>query len=829
MKKIYAILFISLLFQFNTTAQWEQQTAPEFILTDDFYSIAKVDNNIFCAVGQNGIIIKSTDGGNTWLPRASNTHEDLNNVFFVDENNGWAVGNNGALIKTGNGGENWYSVSTGINDDLRSIFFVNSNVGWFCGTGGIIYKTINGNSWNPQVSGTTMSLNSIYFIDSNTGWACGNGGEILGTTDGGVNWNKQNSYTNYSLSSVYFVNSNVGWICGILNSGLYGKILTTKNGGANWSTQFNTQTNECLYSIKFFDEDNGTTVGINGTIYITTNGGTNWIKKNSGVRKSIRGCLYNDLNNEIAVGYEGTVLKSTNSGNDWNVITLEQDYNLNSVCFINRNLGWAAGSYGIIIHTTDGGQNWSVQNSSSNFNIKKIKFIDPLHGWCLNDYSFLRTINGGERWDFIDLKTNIENYHDYLHTNRDLCFIDSEIGWIESEDVAEGGYVIHTTDGGINWKSANSPHMSGGFRSEIIFLDKYIGFMFFGNATEGEDLYRTTNGGQNWLMHFPLYPNGGKINILDMYFINNNVGYISMQEWSGFPSLAKTIDGGELWGKKLFRSGYDEYRYERIFFIDEFSGWVLGNNNDYHDSNLRYFIYNTDDGGNTWNHSLENFTTPLNDISFADRFNGWAVGGETILKYGFSPSIDESNWSNSISVENNLVSKTIIFGQSPNATDGIDTDLGEEELPPPPPPGNLDLRFNLPTNVSSAKDFRNNSENKIIWTLNFQPDALGYPLTFIWNRYSLPDGSFRLRDAVTGNIINIDMKEYSSYKLSNSGISTLIIEYSKESCTNIAINKGWNLMSIPSQQSQMVVGPLFPSASSSAFVFNSNGTTYNEY
>ncbi|MBK9096680.1 MAG: T9SS type A sorting domain-containing protein [bacterium] len=49
-------------------------------------------------------IFNSTNGGSTWTIQNSNTNNTLNDIFFIDTNNGWAVGQNGTILYTPNGG-----------------------------------------------------------------------------------------------------------------------------------------------------------------------------------------------------------------------------------------------------------------------------------------------------------------------------------------------------------------------------------------------------------------------------------------------------------------------------------------------------------------------------------------------------------------------------------------------------------------------------------------------------------------------------------------------------------------------------------------------------
>ncbi|MBI4722287.1 MAG: T9SS type A sorting domain-containing protein [Candidatus Stahlbacteria bacterium] len=50
------------------------------------------------AVGDNGIILRTRDGGNNWTVKSSPVNDNLNKVCFIDTLNGWAVGDNGKIL-----------------------------------------------------------------------------------------------------------------------------------------------------------------------------------------------------------------------------------------------------------------------------------------------------------------------------------------------------------------------------------------------------------------------------------------------------------------------------------------------------------------------------------------------------------------------------------------------------------------------------------------------------------------------------------------------------------------------------------------------------------
>jgi len=164
----------------------------------------------------------------------------------------------------------------------------------------------------------------------------------------------------------------------------------------------------------------------------------------------------------------------------------------------------------------------------------------------------------------------------------------------------------------------------------------------------------------------------------------------------------------------------------------------------------------------------------------------------------------------------------VVFGAAPDGTDGLDYQLGEAPLPPVPPTGILDARLELPGSpvVQSAVDFRSGAAASAIWIVKFQPGTSGYPMTFSWDVASLPTGNFFLKDMVNGTIINIDMKGQNNYVLTNSGITSLKIEYLKETCSTYSYGSGWGLYSVPVITNNMAASAIFPQANSPVYEFS---------
>jgi photosystem II stability/assembly factor-like uncharacterized protein len=142
------------------------------------------------AVGANGGMVRSADGGNSWSVILTPTLSRLRGVDMVDERTGYAVGNHGAIIKTEDGGLTWRSVPSPVRYALLGLRFLSPDTGFISADYGIILSTRDGgNSWRKD-STVFGSLFGIDFVDRKLGYVVGGqgGGILLRTQNGGDTW-----------------------------------------------------------------------------------------------------------------------------------------------------------------------------------------------------------------------------------------------------------------------------------------------------------------------------------------------------------------------------------------------------------------------------------------------------------------------------------------------------------------------------------------------------------------------------------------------------------------------------------------------------------------
>lgn len=129
----------SIMFTENGGVTWSRATVSGSPTTK-FNAVSLPDAKTGWAVGSEGKIFHTTNGGKFWRPQESFVKKDLLDVAFLNGQEGWVVGADGALLQTFSGGRVWKTVNTGVVHRLESVFFRDRNSGWAVGFGGTVLR-----------------------------------------------------------------------------------------------------------------------------------------------------------------------------------------------------------------------------------------------------------------------------------------------------------------------------------------------------------------------------------------------------------------------------------------------------------------------------------------------------------------------------------------------------------------------------------------------------------------------------------------------------------------------------------------------------------------
>ena len=274
------------------------------------------------AVGENGTVLKTTNGGNIWelIPNPSfGMGKILNCISVIDSNYAYVVGAHSTYLKTTNGGNNWIIIRNGpwgSGGGLNSVFYLNKDTGWAVGDMRLLFTKDGGKSFD-SISLTVMInqySHDMHFKDLYTGiMSCD--GKCFKTTNSGYNWFDTNVPTGgwaHMFLKISVVNKQYVWIVGNGNI-----VYKSTNFADSWDSiaYLPAYPPSVMYCSYFSSINTGWAGGSYGYLYKTIDGGYNWTRQATGTDQRFWG----------------------------------------SIWFYNDSIGWGVGGAGKIMHTTTGG------------------------------------------------------------------------------------------------------------------------------------------------------------------------------------------------------------------------------------------------------------------------------------------------------------------------------------------------------------------------------------------------------------------------------------------------------------------------------------------
>lgn len=289
-----------------------------------------------------------------WITNHYEEQIFLSDCFFIDSLSGYAAGNNGKILKTTDGGQLWDSLPSGTNVPLGCIYFINKDTGFTGGYYRILRTTNGGESWVTTFPG--FSVWDIDFVNDTTGYIVGEFGSLYKTQNAGLTWNKiPGPFYLYTLSCIDFVNDSVGYIGSETLDNNFRFLYKTTNSGSNWTKFALTPCAIRYISASFLNNDTGFFACSEGKIVKTINGGENWLVTASFI-EDLTDIQAVDYSNIYLTGTGSTIRKSEDGGFNW----IDQHYpnsqnRLEGIYMLNSQTGYAVGDNGLIVKTTNGG------------------------------------------------------------------------------------------------------------------------------------------------------------------------------------------------------------------------------------------------------------------------------------------------------------------------------------------------------------------------------------------------------------------------------------------------------------------------------------------
>ena len=563
--------------------QWIQ-TPYDYIYYD--MEFPEGQNQIGYCVGQantyngEGIVVKTTDGGDTWTQMTPSGTFWLTAISFIDVNTGFVGGMGGDLLKTVDGGQTWTNVT--VQSDIYKIMdveFRDENNGVVATIGSGVYVTNDGGQTWTQASGVAVAPMMVTYVNDSIVVGVGNEDRIMRSTDGGYSWTEVYStgISDYILLGVYFLNDQYG-----MATGDYGHVYTTNDGGENWTMNIPGY-DDILHTPFIWDEDTAWIAGTPEVVYKTTDGGASWnVAYNGNFERAFYRITFTDNYTGFICGSHGVVLRK--AGLDGPILNVEP----NPVVFEDTYLG---NSTSVMVTFAN--------NGNEPLNVSDITFSDP--AFSIDYTSF--TIEPGESGEL------------------PVTFTPSTEGLVEatmqiySDDLFNDPYEVQLQGTGaifynMGWQWIQTPFDYILTDMEFPEGQNQTGYCVGqANTYNGEGIViKTTDGGDTWEQMTP----AGTLWLTGISFPTIDTGYVCGMGGD----ILKTTDGGQTWTPMTVQSNI--YKIKDVEFRDVNHGVA---------TTIGDGIYVTEDGGQNWT-AATGYSVEPNMIDYADDMTLIGVGGE---------------------------------------------------------------------------------------------------------------------------------------------------------------------------------------------------------
>ncbi|MBC8402708.1 MAG: putative Ig domain-containing protein, partial [Candidatus Marinimicrobia bacterium] len=169
-----------------------------------------------------------------------------------------------------------------------------------------------------------------------------------------------------------------------------------------------------------------------------------------------------------------------------------------------------------------------------------------------------------------------------------------------------------------------------------------------------------------------------------------------------------------------------------------------------------------------------NVPTALDSTLFED-YKQWLYVG---FYGGNSFDMPNPDFSALLTVTDNTDTLILEYGTARGATDGYDASY-DVYAPPPPPTGAFDARFTTGGD-DYLSDFRASITDSTYhsWVVHFAISTGADSIMLSWDDLEFPDGgTFNILDMITGDYVNLDMRQVNSATITQAFINSLQIVY----------------------------------------------------
>jgi photosystem II stability/assembly factor-like uncharacterized protein len=277
------------------------------------------------AVGQRGHVVVSTDGGASWKQASVPVSSDLTAVTFVDAKLGWAVGHDGVILHSDDGGDRWRLQLDGRKANELVVEAMKRKRD--AEPASEAARQLLAEAQRYEAQGPDKPFLDVWFADARNGFAVGAYNLIFRTSDGGSSWVPWFDRTdNPKFFNLYAIRPAAGDVYIAGESGLVLKL----DAAAQRFRALDVAYNGSLFGV--VDAKSAVVVfGLRGTVLRSDDAGRTWVKVDAGLPAAVIAAARTARGSVLLADAGGRVAATDDGARTFSPLALKQPMPLTGI------------------------------------------------------------------------------------------------------------------------------------------------------------------------------------------------------------------------------------------------------------------------------------------------------------------------------------------------------------------------------------------------------------------------------------------------------------------------------------------------------------------
>ncbi len=464
------------------SAQFSVEVLAPFDFASNFRDVHVDPDGNGWAVGTCGILAETEDSGQNWAIQSAPEDRDYDAVVCEPGTNCQTVYllTDGIITRSTDGGDTWTDIAAP-SSGARELHFLAGDVVVLSHSNQSILRSEDGGDTWTEIPLEYTYRGTAHFPSDTLGYIFQqSGGPLLKTTDAGASWDSIYQFEANAFYGGWF-NEEIGYLYDQSR-----RIFKTTDGGSNWDLVTDTGVPTNLRLLVPLSETELVAYVFSSNIFLSNDGGASWMN-NSTIGAGQFGLRFNGIHHngeDFWIASNGTEILYSNDGLE----TATSQFpgfrpSYEQMAFPSNEVGYALQERNGMAKTTDGGNTWTTITTPYGTVSRDFLVLDEETVIIpYNSSGPHITEDGGDTWAPLfpaDIQDTTFVFHIEQLPGGRLYLYGSVHG-------------VYSDDGGDTWNVVY--HGFSSFPRSMIFLDDQRGFV----GSDGGRIYATSNGGESW-------------------------------------------------------------------------------------------------------------------------------------------------------------------------------------------------------------------------------------------------------------------------------------------------------------------------------------------